>query len=342
MTPAEAAVVRSLLACEDLPERDRIRGSGIPPRTFTDVRGRVLSEGWIVDRYLPQPGLLELPFVTLILAEPFVEHASAVLETWSADPRIVLLWTSPQGLLAVRLGSSPKPSLPGIRDVSDGRALRRQFALTLDTRAAQLPIYFDFEAAWSRAVGLQGSLAYPHGWTSVPREPGATAPRLPSAPARVSVAGLVNRPFEVESSGRPPNLNAPFFLPRSQVRALEQGWVHRRVFLDPVHLSALQAPRIENLVFIHGRMLRGSLPDRLLEELVTRCLVTPYLYASDGTSLILGAVSPLPPSTVSSSAPRTSVSATLGNYLEGIEVTRVPLTSLRAPVNHRYDRLVRS
>ncbi len=335
VTPAEATVVRSMLAAEPGSERDRILRSGIPPRTFRDVRSRLYDEGWLVDRYLPDPILVQRPFVSFLLAEPYLERMDAVVETWSSDPDVVHIWRAPQGIFAVRLRSTAGTDLPGIRDISDRKAMRRLVSLTTDCRRDPIPIYFDFEAAWSRLHGLNGTLSYPHGWYS---RAGREGLGQMSPSARSAFGALVRRPFEIETQGRSPILSAPFFLPRSQRRVLDRGWVSRRVFLDPTKLSNLNGRKVDQLVFVHGALLPGADANQLLDGLISECRMTPFLFAFDETRVLIGSMSPAPPEVHVSGAPRASVSGMLGAHLEGIEVFRESLAQIVAPVCHRYDR----
>ena len=330
-----------MLAAQPLSERERIARSGIPPRTFRDVRSRIYAECWLADRYLPEPAVLGCPFVSFLLAEPYVERVDAVMESWAADPRIVHMWRSQHGIFAVGLGTEAKPALPGIAEISDIKAMRRCVTLTMDCRRGPIPVYFDFEAAWSRVVGLSGTLGYPHAWGGASSPPGLSDPRAMSPSARLALSALVRRPFDLADQGRSPSLAAPFFLPPSQQRVLNRGWVGRRVFLDPTKLFTTVEPRVEHLVFVHGTLIPGADAQRLLDDLISACRVMPFLYAADDSRVLLGSLSPVP-QVAGTPAPRASISATLGFYLRGIEVFRVPLSALETPLNHRYDRAMRS
>ncbi len=338
VTPAETAVIRSMLAAQPISERERISRSGIPSRTFRDVRARLYAERWLVDRYLPDPVVVRRPFVSFLLVEPYVERMDAVAEAWVADPTIVHMWRSAQGLVAVRLGNDPRAGLPGPPEVANAKAMRRAFAMTDDVRERPTPIYMDFEASWSRLFGLPGSLSYPQAWPSTTPGPRFDQVAQPSPAAWSALEAIVRRPFEIVDQGRNPILTAPFFLPPSQQRVLDRSWVKRRVFLDPTRLADMGAPKVETLVFVHGRLRPGADPRQLLDELLLSCGVTPFLYACDGSKVLMGSLSPAPPELLAKRVPSVSVSRTLGDHLEDIEVFRMPLGTLRTVVNHRYDR----
>ena len=161
ITSNEAATIRSLLACEPVSEKERIRASGLASRTFERARNRAYSEGWVVDRYLPDPRRLGLPLVTFAIARPFVDRISSLSEKWESDPHNVLLWRWPDILFGAFISRSPQ------RDLLDeasppGEGIKRTYAIMADVRKTQILSFFDFEGSWSRLMGLSGSLSYPH------------------------------------------------------------------------------------------------------------------------------------------------------------------------------------
>lgn len=345
VSSAEAAVVRSLLSAERTSLRERARRSSIPPRTFTDVQGRVYGEGWLEDRYIPDLEFVRRPFVTFILAEPYIERAAAVAESWQTDPSVVLLLRSPESFFAVVCGSDPKGHFPGTKDVTDAVAMRRSVSLTVDSRGPGIPVYFDFEAAWDRLAGLRGTYGYPHGWRcrSAPSENEgevhgeASDPAPLSASQRSVLASLLRRPFESAEGDRGAGRSSPFFLPRSQLRLLSKGLASYRVFLHPQRIPPFDGHQVERLVYVAGTLRQGEDAQTLLRALVQGSRVTPFLYAYSSSRVVFGALSPVSASRV---GPRDSVSATLEAYLSDIEVQRQSLNALSTVVDHRYDRLL--
>ncbi len=341
VSSAEALVVRSLLSAQQASVRERARRSGVPPRTYTDVQGRVYSEGWLEDRYLPDLELVQRPFVTFILAEPYIERGASVAESWASDPSVVLLLRSPESIFAVVCGSHPKGRFPGIQDVTDVGAMRRSVSVTVDTRGPGVPVYFDFEAAWVRLAGLRGTYGYPHGLrcrsASTKQGDQPADARLLSASQRSVLAGLLRRPLEPAVVDRAAGRSSPFFLPRSQLRLLGKGNASYRVFLNPQRIPPFEGHQVERLVYVAGSLRQGEDASSLLRALVQGSRVTPFLYAFSSSRVVFGALSPVPSSHVGA---RDSVSATLEVYLNDIELLRQPLNALTTVVGHRYDRLL--
>ena len=344
LSSAEVQVIRSLLAARLVPENVRIGETGLPPRTYHAVRNRVLQEGWVVDRYLPDLGLLGLHHVHFVIGQPFEEKGRDVVERWASDPTNLLLWSGPQTLFGVFVSGPAEWSGPMGLGIGKESGLRRSLALTTDASKFGIPVYLDFEGAWSRMTGSTGHLSYPHPWFARPRDvassPGSAVPNGISSGALTSIYGLVHRPFEVESEGGNLLRTGPFFAPRSQQRALQRGWVERRLFLDPFRLPPVPGGGMERVALVHGELQRDRPPTGLYHQLLEDCGVAPFLFATDWSHVLLGFVARRTGEGLSAGAPpRASVSFVLQSHLQGIEVFREPLASLRTTVNHRYDRL---
>lgn len=345
LTPAEGAVIRSLLAARPVSEKERMQESQLAPRTYHAARQRVLEEGWVLDRYLPDLSRLGFPLVTFAIGQPYEERAREVQERWSDDPSSVLLWSGPETLFGVFVGRSAEWKGPGGTGFGAESGLRRGLSLTADSRQFGIPVYFDFEASWNRLLGSSAARAYPHPWFSQTPSDDEESLETHGGPALspgalLSVEALLRRPFEAEVSGKSLSRAGPFYAPRSQQRALEAGWVERRLFLDPLRVPSVQGQQIQRVVLIQGHLREDRRPQGLLHQLLEDCRVTPFLLATDWKSVLLGALSPFPaaPGT-STPSDRSSVSYVLQSYLQSIEVFREPVTSLASQVNHRYDRL---
>jgi hypothetical protein len=331
LTQSEAVVVRSLLAAEHIPERERIHRSGIPPRTFEAVRKRAYLEGWVFDRYIPDPARVGKPKVSFTLVQPFSESHKSVESRWTHDPGLVLLWSWPETLFAVFIGDEEASRIR--QGAFDPGACRNCFDLTADARRPQIPVFFDFEGAWTRSADLPGTQAYPHSLPANLR--GADhALRLPTS-AESRLAELVSRPFRHPDRSGPLRVS-PFFLPRSQQRLLATGAVERRVFPDLTELPPPQNRAIERIVFLRGILLPGMSAPALFRRLA-RMNVLPFLFATDDTRVLLGALSPAPPTAAGTARP-----AVLGNveqFLRNIEIVRERVLDLTVVANHRYDRI---
>jgi hypothetical protein len=343
LTPAEGVVIRTLLAARPISEKERIQEADVPPSTYHLARQRVTKEGWVLDRYLPDLVRVGLPTVTFAIGQPYEEKALELQKRWGDDPSNVLLWSGPQTLFGVFVGRTSSWKGPEKKGFGTDGGLRRGITLTADSRDYGIPVYFDFEASWNRLLGTSTSQAYPHPWFSgtgvegSEDEEGASPTLSPGALATVN--NLVRRPFEAEAAGKAAVKASPFFAPRSQQRALESGWVERRLFLDPLKVPPVQGQEIQRVVLIHGQLLPDRRPQGLLHQLLEDCRVTPFLVATDWKSVLLGALSPVPAAAGTASSSRASVSFVLQRYLQNIEVFREPVQGLSPRVNHRYDRL---
>ena len=333
LTEGEAAVIRALLASELVSERERILRSGLPSRTFEGARRRAYAEGWVFDRYVPDPSRVKRPFVTLVLAQPYAERFEEVVETWTSDIGTVLLWCWEETLFRVVFSRNRQPSL------SEGRfgpqAFRKILELTADTRMPQIPIYFDFEGAWCRLANLPGTRSYPHPLVS--RVGTGRTTSFLSNSERTALAGLLKRPFETTGIDGPLRVSS-FFLPRSQHRLLREMTVEHRVFLDLARIPPYRGRLVEKVAFVQGTLCPGVTATTLFQRLAT-IHILPFLFATDEHRVLLGTLSPAPdqPNTDS---PRPAVLRNLERCLQAIEIVREDVTSTEVRVNHRYDRLL--
>jgi hypothetical protein len=325
LTPAEAAVIRSLLADEPLPHRERIRQAGIPARTYEVARQRLLASGWLVERYIPDPVRLGRPVARVSLLRPYAEQFRAVARQFREDPSTVFLWEGPGIVFAVAL----RPTGRG-RAASSTPGVAREFVVDADLRDPTFPVYFDFEGAWSRLADAPGTYRYPR--PLAPTAGGADGEARVGPRDRESLEEAVRRPLVPEGPGR-----TGWFASRRIRRLFAEGAVEHRVFLDLAAIPAYRDRRASTVVFLRGQVRTGASPDRLFRTLVTGCRVTPFLFVTDGERVLLAGLSPAPASP--DGAGRTPVLAAVESTLEAIEVDRVPADDLVATVNHRYDRL---
>ncbi len=326
LTPAEAAVIRSLLADEPLPHRERIRRAGIPARTYEVARQRLLASGWLVERYVPDPVRLGRPVVRIALLRPYAEQFRTVARAWREDPATVFLWEGPAVLFAVSM--PPERGAPEAAPPT--AAAGRGFVLSADLREATFPVYFDFEGAWSRLAEEPGTYRYPR--PLAPTAGGSEGASRLTARERGLLEEVVMRPLVPEAPGR-----GGWFASRKVSRLFEDGAVEHRVFLDPAAVPAYRDRRAATVVFVHGAIRPGAAPERLFRSLVSASRVTPFLFATDGRQVLLAGLSPAPSG--GPGGPRAPVLPVLEATLQAIEVDRVPVSDLVPSVNHRYDRL---
>lgn len=338
LTPTEVLVLRGLLSAGAESEKSKIRRLGVPPRTYHSIRERAYTEGWVMDRYLPDLELVRASKLTVAVVQPFTEQIPALVQSWEADPRTVLLWVGAESVFAVFVEKPGKG--PGLGKSLEEQATktRRQFSVTADTQGDGVPVYFDFEGVWSRWTGLPGCETYPQPWVSSERSEGRN--QLGNNGLGTAILDLVRRPFDVEKRGESPLRAGPYYAPRSQQKVLQRGWVRRRILLDILRVPGFEGRTIERVVFIGGSLMPGREPAEMFQQLVSRCQVSPFLFVTDHQRVLMAALSPGPkggPAT--DGRGRVAVMALLQQYLHSIEVIREPLSTLRSVVSHRYDRL---
>jgi hypothetical protein len=316
-------VFRSMLAAAPQRESDLIRASGVPRRTYQEIRRRAFAEGWAQESYVPDGPHFGWPYVTFALVHPFLERLDDDRRRWADDPSLVLLWSSPESMFGVFFTSAPRPP--------EG-SYRHQFVLTVDARAPTVPVYFDFEGCWARWTRQRGTLAYPQPL------PGTSPSKAPREPLRARPRGFADA-RELERRAAPPAdgvrvLRGEFSLPHRLRRVVRSGHLRYRVFPNLVRLPPYQEHALTRLALIHGRLLPDQRPEELFRALVSDAGVAPFLFVTDGRSVLLGALS-----SEVVVVERRPVLETLRRFLGDIEVTREELRTLSVPVAHRYGRL---
>jgi hypothetical protein len=105
---------------------------------------------------------------------------------------------------------------------------------------------------------------------------------------------------------------------------------------DFSELPPVLGMRIEQVVFVTGRLRDEGNGEILRQELARGSNSVPFLFAFDSDRVLYVGLAPAP-ATVT--AGRTSMMETLGRHVHGIEVVRAKVDSLVAVIDHRYDRL---
>ncbi|MCI4351076.1 MAG: hypothetical protein L3K15_06150 [Thermoplasmata archaeon] len=343
LTSAETLVVGALLDPGSTSERARIRRSGLPTRTYETAARRLLASGVVYDRYLPNPVRFGRPLVTFALVHPFVERSDAVAARWVATPGSVVVWRGPEWIFGVFLPertSAPSRFAEGLGPPGEcGRA----FVLTADSRSPQVPVYFDFEGAWSVLNELPRSGAYPRPLPGTGSEPEPRRAGALRARDRAAGRSLTERPLRAGSAPPGPRRRSSRYLDRNERRALREGVVEHRVLLDLARIPTGRGGAAPGVVLLHGRLQEHRTPEGLFTALLGRGQIAPFLFATDERRVLVGALA----QAVSAPRPakdpmvrRESVSGILAEFLEEIEVVRSSADGLLVPLDHRYDRIV--
>lgn len=339
MTENEARVVGLLLEESPEGERARLRRWGVPRSTYHHIRRKMYAEGWIYDRYIPDPRLVGLPWVSFLLIRPFADWRGALVESLSRDPQCVHLVAGPNLILSIHWDQQEKASRSRWVSIQEPGWVAGGAQLTVAVDPGSVPVYFDFEGLWGHLANLPGTASYPRGLAGG-STPTVAAPPSPMAPhQRWAVRYLLERtvpPAAGSGSGRPVG---PFGLPFTARRLIEQGWVSRRSILAPASVPPYQGRTAGRTFFVVGTPRPGARPEELFQRLVGECRVYPFLFVAGTDRWLIGAAAgsreSAPPPT-----PRRPVLPTLGSSCQGIEIFEADESSPRPVVDHRYDRLL--
>ncbi len=344
LTESETRVIAVLLSALPDRERERLRRVDIPRSTYHAARRRAYEEGWLRDRYVPDPSRFGLPYAMFLVARPFVDRVGDLVQEWQREPGNVVLWAGSQvalGVFFLPTAEEAKRIAARFDELRLG-SWHESIAVRLDQPS--IPVYFDFEGLWSHLAGMAGTLAYPHGLggpgpdgeVDERPEPGTLNPH-----AAWAVAELLHRPFIGQEQGRPGHLMGPLGLPFSQQKLLTRGWVLHRVFLEPSRLPLYKGRSADQVNLILGRPKPGTRPEELFATLTRDCRVYPFLYVAGAERFLIGALGSSAPTNSSDQPPepRRPVLATLQENLEGIEIVQELAPNLVNHVDHRYDRL---
>lgn len=331
----EAKVVLSILAGGLESEEERMRKSGIPRTTYRDAKHRLYAGGILEDRYVPNPDAIGVPCVTFMLSRPSAEETASIEEKLSKTPGSVEVWCGTDIAFAVVFHKSVEAG-DAFRRRAEGEEFGKPVSIVhVDTgkNPGPVPVYLDFEGAWVRFCGLAETKTYPR-----PLPPPYLGEHA-SGLMPPSIVSLLRRHL-----ARPSHLVGPAAIPRSQRRNLRLGKVEWRVFLGLKHLHVVKygGVSLRELVFVTGELREPDGVARLLPELIDSCKVRPILLAGDRDTVLMASLGigldsvPEPPSGM---PPPPSVIKVVSRHLRAIQVVREPLTTLRLPIAHGYDRL---
>jgi hypothetical protein len=341
LTEAEARVISVLLAARPDRERERLRTVDVPRSTYHAVRRRAYEEGWLRDRYVPHPVPIGRPFASFALFRPFADRFEELVQAVSADPNAVVVWVGAQVALAVFFHGKEADPRRLVDRLVERRLTPEPTVITVRADGPVIPVYFDFEGLWSNLAGQPGTLAYPHGLGGH-----LNGGEDDEGPAELSphqwwaMGELLRRPFSTAEQGRGAHLIGPLGLPFAHRRLLQRGWVTHRSILDPARLPPFQGKAADQVVLISGLPKAGARPELLFAALSRESRVFPFLFVVGPQRWLLGAMGGSAPVPEELRSMRRPVLPALREYLEGIEIVQEPAAGFRAPVDHRYDRLI--
>jgi hypothetical protein len=198
LSPSEVRVLRTLLVDEYATDLEGDRASDVPRTTFQTVRRRALVSGWIKERYIPSPSAIGVSSVRIRLAQPFADRWREAVQSLRTDDT-VLLWASSETLFSVEFYR--ERNTRSARSVPDG-LFRQQWTVDPDVTSGGVPVYFDYEGAWSRWALESEPIAYPRAFSGRLRAQAGSVPATLRYRAE-DLRSIVVRPFEYGSSPPP-------------------------------------------------------------------------------------------------------------------------------------------
>jgi hypothetical protein len=342
LTEAEAKVVGALLATTLVTERARLKRAQVPRSTYHAARRRAYLEGWLRDRYIPNPVEFGLPFAAISLVRPYADRLPEFVQERSNDPRTVYLAAGASFALSIGFYSTREEAAKMVVSPTAQGNAGWSFPVIAGLEDPSVPVFFDFEGSFVHLEEATGSEGYPQGLGGRPSPANRSSEELAQRRTSWAARELVHRPFvPAEEGGREPHRLGPLGLPWSQQRMMNQGWIVHRTLLDPSKLPSFRGRTAEQLVIVVGTFRANARPEELFFALTRDCRVFPFLYVAAERRLVLGALGSAPGTSAEgdSAPPRKPVMATLQERVEGIEILQEPAQQFRTEIDHRYDRL---
>lgn len=336
ISEAEAVVTADLLAGTSGPW-SRGAEASIPRRTRQAIRQRLIAREVIVERLVPDPDAIGRPFVVFVIQQPFAESRARVISKWLDEEPAVEIWafngtlfgtfflrgTSEVSALSDRLGGS-----------GESQGL---FLLACNSKMPSVPAYFDFEAEWIHVTGVHGVQTYPrHLPCSLRNRPAESTAYSPRDTALIQslMRDQITDPCGVTST----SVGSQGHSHASVRRLLKKGMVDFRAFLNPAECFHWVSDFPDRIAFVRGELVAESKPHDLFSALVEDHGVYPFLYATDGTTVLFANLSRT--SAPSQGPPQLDHAPplvhALERYLRRIVVVREPLAELRVLRNHEY------
>ncbi|MGA8536182.1 MAG: hypothetical protein WB789_02180 [Thermoplasmata archaeon] len=276
--------------------------------------------------------------MSIALAHPYAEHFQSVVQEWRRTDGSVLLWRGGTSMLGVFVRSPSNPTLKQDLESAGLQRFSRIRVVETDLRESEIPVYFDFEGAWSRVVGEVGPVAYPHalpdplGSASRTRHASLTDLRLMEALARTNdqVDNLTANDAAFGGG-----------VGRDEIsRAVEGQLVSRRAFLHLETLPSYRAWTLRQVALFTGRLRPSADSRALLQSMIGEIGMTPFLFVSDGVDVLCGLLSPTPPvQRPGVRSQNTRPVGTLQKFLSEIHITREPIEDLSALADQDFGHV---
>jgi len=334
LTEQEARVIGLLLEDSPAGERDRLRRWGLPRSTYHHIRRRAYAQGWLDHRYIPDPRLFGLPWMSFLLVQPFADRRGSLTEALTRDSRAVHVAVGPNLVFTIHWDDSEAAAVRRFALIEKEGWVAGGVQLTTELSAQSVPVYFDYEGMWAHLTGRPGTLGYPRGLGGGPAAPGPM-----TSHQRWAVRYLLDRVASPSTRTDPGTPGGLFGLPFSVRRLLELGWISRRSILSPSLVPPYQGRTANRTYFVVGTPRSGARPEQLFQELVGPCQVFPFLFIVRKDRWLIGAAGGAREGGAADNH-RQPVLPTIAGACEGIQIFEADGSSFRPQVNHRYDRLL--
>ena len=340
LTDNEVSVIRTILSSSTESEEERVRRSGIPRTSYRDAKQRIYAAGIIEDRYVPDPRCSKVDRISFYLAHAQPGRAHELAQRLAAVPGAVVVWYGATSVFGEIFHSSEGNGQRFTNEIvpSWSSIGETKIHLTIQPNRTAVPIYYDYEGAWSRFACRSGTKLYPRALSTL--SPASWSGTVGRSVRPADVEELVRRPFQTDENQRSAHLMGPASLPRSKRRLVLSGVVNWRPFLVPEMVPEYHGWRITDVVFVYGVMKEPGGLRSLYQDLVGSCAVFPFLMASDDRQLLMASLSTGPTPDGKDhprSGPRDNVTRKLGEHLSSFQFLREPLETLQRELSHRYD-----
>ena len=334
LSEREVNVVGVLLADSHRNDAEGERLARVPRTTFQSIRRRAILGGWLMERYVPHPSHIDHRQVVFRIVQPFAERWPEAIRSFTALDT-VLLWAFPDTLFSIEFASPSTATADG-GDTLDHA--RQSWSMTVEAGPSTIFAYFDYEGIWARWAQGTNPIGYPRTFKQAQPVKGRDSTRDPREHLN-NIRALVLQPSTPGAAHSGRLSLSQGRLPRKLRKLIESGEVFRRFIPDFNEMPPTDGNRLSQFVFVNGQLRDGRSASQLFEALTGKAKIAPFLFASDGSKVLLASLGPAP---ASLQAVRTSPLSVLTEHLEEIVIAREPIGSMLRVVDHEYDRPLRA
>jgi hypothetical protein len=338
LTKTEAVVCQRLMGSAQMPTRLLGIELGLARRTLQTVSGRLFLRGWLRPRLVPNLRSVDLPVVTFTLCHPFQERRAQVVDAWAKEPAVVSSWSSSQSVFGLLVSRDKAEADRILEEIAPPEFGDRGFIVSADLNREPIPIFFDFEAVWSRLAGLGGTISYPQGL-------GAQEVGVGDSGGGLSTRRLGEISEAVSSAFIPGPSRGRGVLPRSAPtgllrRLVTAGLVQPRTFLDPLAVSRSVEGFPDGVAMISAELSGTSTLSDLFRALIVESELSPFLLAKDRTHVTVWTLFSRSGGARALEAALPNRTGVLSPHLQEIRIFRESFRDLVELTNYRFDKVL--